>query len=201
MHLRAVAGVVVVMVDMGEEEEREEEVVVAGVAEGEAATIEAEGEEGVVKTMAIPCIPPLRANDECLACGAKDHRVRSCPFLKAAVDAAKDEAPENKGGGSGGGKDGGKDGKDKKDRKDPPPRLRNSAQRLLRQHQTLASPSTVVAWDSCSSVCSLPKHLVPGLDEVGYLTSDEVLELPERPDSLIVVGGHVFMFHSRKIPV
>jgi dihydrolipoamide dehydrogenase len=30
---------------------------------------------------------------------------------------------------------------------------------------------------------------VPGLDEVGYLTSDEVLELPERPDSLIVVGG------------
>jgi len=109
---------------------------------------------------------PPRANDECLACGAKDHRVRSCPFLKAAVDAAKDEAPENKGGGGGGGKDGGKDGKDKKDRKDPPPRLRNSAQRLLRQHQTLASPSTVVAWDSCSSVCSLPKHLVPGLDEV-----------------------------------
>jgi dihydrolipoamide dehydrogenase len=30
---------------------------------------------------------------------------------------------------------------------------------------------------------------IPGLEDVGYITSDEALELPERPASLIVVGG------------
>ncbi|MEE3264663.1 MAG: FAD-dependent oxidoreductase, partial [Candidatus Latescibacterota bacterium] len=30
---------------------------------------------------------------------------------------------------------------------------------------------------------------IPGLDEVGYITSDEALELREAPDSMIVLGG------------
>ena len=111
-----------------------------------------------------PVFPP-RASDECLACGAKDHRVRGCPFVKAAVDAAKEDAPEDKSGGGDGGKGGGKDKKDRKDF-DAPSRFRSSAQRLLQQHQALASPDTVVAWDSCSSVNSLPKQLVPDLDKV-----------------------------------
>ncbi len=37
---------------------------------------------------------------------------------------------------------------------------------------------------------SLPRHIpFPGLDEAGYLTSDQALELRRQPDSLLVLGG------------
>ena len=40
------------------------------------------------------------------------------------------------------------------------------------------------------STGSVPRHVpIPGLDEVGYLTSDEILDLRERPESMIVLGG------------
>ncbi len=50
--------------------------------------------------------------------------------------------------------------------------------------RVLTAPKTIIA---TGSVPFVPK--TPGLEEAGYLTSDEALELEELPDSMCVVGG------------
>lgn len=50
--------------------------------------------------------------------------------------------------------------------------------------RTLSAASFVIATGSVAS------HVeIPGLDEAGYLTSDELLDLREQPQSMIVLGG------------
>ena len=40
------------------------------------------------------------------------------------------------------------------------------------------------------STGSVPRHVpIPGLDDVGYLTSDDLLDLRQQPESMIVLGG------------
>ena len=50
--------------------------------------------------------------------------------------------------------------------------------------QTLESDTFIIATGSV--VSHMP---IPGLDDVGYITSDEALELTEQPESLLVLGG------------
>ncbi len=50
---------------------------------------------------------------------------------------------------------------------------------------------TVLTTKACViATGSVPSHVaIPGLEDVGYLTSDELLELRTRPESLLVLGG------------
>ena len=50
--------------------------------------------------------------------------------------------------------------------------------------QTLAASAFIIATGSV--VAHVP---IPGLDEVGYITSDDALELRQQPESMIVLGG------------
>ena len=56
--------------------------------------------------------------------------------------------------------------------------------RLRAGDHTLEAASFIIA---TGSVATRPE--IPGLDEAGYLTSDELLELREQPQSLLVLGG------------
>ena len=59
-----------------------------------------------------------------------------------------------------------------------------SPQMLQIGDQILEADHFIIATGSTS------RHvLIPGLDQVGYITSDEALELREQPESMIVLGG------------
>ena len=59
-----------------------------------------------------------------------------------------------------------------------------SPHELLVGEQTLRAASFIIATGSVTSQVE-----IPGLDEVGYVTSDEILDLREQPRSLLVLGG------------
>ena len=59
-----------------------------------------------------------------------------------------------------------------------------SAERVQVGDRVLTAPKFIIA---TGSVPFVPK--VPGLEEAGYLTSDEALELEELPESICVLGG------------
>ena len=56
--------------------------------------------------------------------------------------------------------------------------------RLRAGDRVLEAASFIVATGSVAT-----RPAIPGLDEAGYLTSDELLELREQPESLLVLGG------------
>ena len=59
-----------------------------------------------------------------------------------------------------------------------------SAERVQVGERVLTAPKFIIA---TGSVPFAPK--IPGLEEAGYLTSDEALELEEMPESICVLGG------------
>ena len=78
--------------------------------------------------------------------------------------------------------------------------LQSNLYQLYRQRAAFVAPDTIELSDgtrltadffiiSTGSVVNWPK--VPGLDEVGALTSDDILELESLPESIIVLGGGV----------
>jgi pyruvate/2-oxoglutarate dehydrogenase complex dihydrolipoamide dehydrogenase (E3) component len=61
---------------------------------------------------------------------------------------------------------------------------------FLSPHEVQAGPHTLTAKAIIISTGSVISHIpLPGLDEVGYITSDEALELREPPTSMIILGG------------
>jgi len=75
--------------------------------------------------------------------------------------------------------------------------LRDPRFTLYEEVATLVSPREVRAGDQgleadsfIIATGSSPGHVpVPGLDEVGYITSDDALELRQQPESMLVLGG------------
>ena len=59
-----------------------------------------------------------------------------------------------------------------------------SAREVVIGSQVVAADSFVIATGSVASHVA-----IPGIDDVGYLTSDDILDLRRQPDSLIVLGG------------
>ncbi len=56
--------------------------------------------------------------------------------------------------------------------------------------EILVGDNTVTARSIIIATGSVVSHIpIPGLEEAGYLTSDEALELTTQPDSMIVLGG------------
>lgn len=74
---------------------------------------------------------------------------------------------------------------------------------FLSPHQVQVGDRVVRADHFVIATGSVVSHVpIPGLDEVGYLTSDDLLELREQPRSLMVLGGgsvavELAQFHCR----
>lgn len=66
-----------------------------------------------------------------------------------------------------------------------------SAHRLhVTAHSSDGSPEGIAFASACIATGSVISRIdLPGLDQVGYLTSDEVLELEQPPASIVVLGG------------
>jgi len=61
---------------------------------------------------------------------------------------------------------------------------------FLTPHTVQVGQHTLTAKAMIISTGSTPSRLpIPGLEEVGYLTSDEALELRDQPQSMVVLGG------------
>lgn len=61
---------------------------------------------------------------------------------------------------------------------------------FLSPHDIQVGPQRLTAKSFVISTGSVVSHTsIPGLEEVGYITSDDALELRELPDSMIVLGG------------
>ena len=68
---------------------------------------------------------------------------------------------------------------------------------LYQEHASFLSPQTLQVGDQVLeadrfiiATGSTTRHVsIPGLDQVGCITSDEALELRERPESMIILGG------------
>lgn len=74
--------------------------------------------------------------------------------------------------------------------RDPSFTLYEKKARFLSPHSLDIGGQTVEANSFIVATGSVTGHVpIPGLDEAGYITSDEALSLPEQPASMIVLGG------------
>lgn len=74
--------------------------------------------------------------------------------------------------------------------RDPGFTLYESAARFLSPQVIRAGSQRLTAGSFIIATGSVPKQVpVPGLSDVGYLTSDELLDVTEQPESLVVLGG------------
>lgn len=74
--------------------------------------------------------------------------------------------------------------------RDPGFTLYESAARFLSPQVIRAGSQTLTAGSFIIATGSVPIQVpVPGLSDVGYLTSDELLDVTEQPESLVVLGG------------
>ncbi len=74
--------------------------------------------------------------------------------------------------------------------RDPAFTLYESAARFLSPQVIRAGSQTLTAGSFIIATGSVPIEVpVPGLSDVGYLTSDELLDVTEQPESLVVLGG------------
>lgn len=74
--------------------------------------------------------------------------------------------------------------------RDPGFTLYESAARFLSPQVIRVGSQTLTAGSFIIATGSVPKQVpVPGLSDVGYLTSDELLDVTEQPGSLVVLGG------------
>ena len=74
--------------------------------------------------------------------------------------------------------------------RDPGFTLYESAARFLSPEVVSAGSQPLTAGSFIIATGSVPKQVsVPGLSAVGYLTSDELLDVTEQPESLVVLGG------------
>ena len=68
--------------------------------------------------------------------------------------------------------------------------LYEEAAHFLSPHELSVGDKRLEADRFIIATGSLVQHVpIPGLDEAGYITSDEALDLTEQPESLLVVGG------------
>jgi pyruvate/2-oxoglutarate dehydrogenase complex dihydrolipoamide dehydrogenase (E3) component len=62
--------------------------------------------------------------------------------------------------------------------------------RFLSNHEIQVGDRTLTAKSFVIATGSLISHVpIPGLDEIGYLTSDDLLELRDPPESMLVIGA------------
>jgi pyruvate/2-oxoglutarate dehydrogenase complex dihydrolipoamide dehydrogenase (E3) component len=74
--------------------------------------------------------------------------------------------------------------------RDPRFALYETAGTFLSPHRLRAGDQVLEAESFIIATGSTIRHLpIPGLDEVGFLTSDQALELRQQPDSMLVLGG------------
>ena len=74
--------------------------------------------------------------------------------------------------------------------RDPGLTLYESAARFVSPQVLYAGSQPLTAGSFIIATGSVPKQVpVPGLSDVGYWTSDELLDVTEQPDSLVVLGG------------
>jgi len=74
--------------------------------------------------------------------------------------------------------------------RDPGFALYEEKAHFLSPHQIQVGDQVLEADRFIIATGSLPRHIpIPGLDDVGYITSDEALDLRQQPESMLVLGG------------